>query len=234
MVKKNKDILVTEAYRVLMSNIEYSSYDKPIKVIVVTSSQPGEGKTTIAKNLALAMAESGKKVVLVDCDMRRPSIHKKFKISNSTGLSEILTGQYNKIKDNYNINENIDIITSGKTPPNPVEMISSKKMDDFIELLRESYDYVIMDSPPLMAVADAQILAVKADGVVFVVRESKSKKTFANEAKNILEKKKCNILGVVFNSVTENTNAYYGDDKYLEKRNHHGMRRDMPEKLSIN
>ena len=188
MVKKNKDILVTEAYRVLMSNIEYSSYDKPIKVIVVTSSQSGEGKTTIAKNLALTMAESSKKVVLVDCDMRRPNIHKKFKISNSTGLSEILTGQSNKIKDNYNINENIDIITSGKTPPNPVEMISSKKMDDFIELLRESYDYVILDAPPIMAVADAQILAVKADGVVFVVRESKSKKTFANEPKKILEK----------------------------------------------
>ncbi|EKY29069.1 CpsD/CapB family tyrosine-protein kinase [Clostridium celatum] len=154
MVKKNKDILVTEAYRVLMSNIEYSSYDKPIKVIVVTSSQSGEGKTTIAKNLALTMAESSKKVVLVDCDMRRPNIHKKFKISNSTGLSEILTGQSNKIKDNYNINENIDIITSGKTPPNPVEMISSKKMDDFIELLRESYDYVILDAPPIMAVAE--------------------------------------------------------------------------------
>ena len=198
-----------EAYRSLRSNIEYSAFDEEYKVIVVTSSVPSEGKSITAGNLALALAQSGKKVLLVDCDIRRPSIHKKFKISNVLGISDLLLdkGTMESVATNYI--DNLTIITSGKIPPNPAEMLASKVMTQFLQEMRDHFDYIILDTPPLQAVTDAQILATKADGVLLVVRSNSTKKDDVEEAVDLINKVNGKIIGTVLNGVDNIHKKYY-------------------------
>lgn len=198
-----------EAYRSLRSNIEYSAFDKEYKVIVVTSSVPSEGKSITAGNLALALAQSDKKVLLVDCDIRRPSIHKKFKISNVLGISDLLLdkGTMESVATNYI--DNLTIITSGKIPPNPAEMLASKVMTQFLQEMRDHFDYIILDTPPLQAVTDAQILATKADGVLLVVRSNSTKKDDVEDAVDLINKVNGKIIGTVLNGVDNIHKKYY-------------------------
>lgn len=148
------------------------------------------------------------KNILVDCDLRRPSIHKKFKISNLVGLSEILIGKTSLEETVQQYNDNLDILSSGKIPPNPSEMLSSNAMNNLIEKLKEKYDIVILDSAPLQAVTDAQILATKVDGTILVVRAERTKKESIIEAKSLLDKVGANIIGTVLNAA-ENTREKY-------------------------
>ena len=209
VVEKKPKSIVSEAYRTLRTNVQYSSFDKAIKTIVITSAEAAEGKSTVSGNLALSFAQNDKKVIIVDCDLRKPSVHKNFKISNLSGLSEVLIGKENLEDVIQSRNGNLDILTSGKIPPNPSEMLSSVSMSNLIEKLREKYDIVILDSAPLQAVTDAQILSTKADGTILVIRAQRTSRDSVIEAKNLLTKVGANILGTVLHAVENTRGKYY-------------------------
>lgn len=209
VVEDEPKSVAAESYRTLRTNLQYSSFDEEYKVIVVTSSEAGEGKSTTAGNLALSLSQGDKKVALIDCDLRKPSLHKKFKVSNTRGLSDVIIGKEEITSVFQRYNENLVIVTSGKVPPNPSEMLSSKAMSALIEALRKVFDYVILDTPPVQAVTDAQILSTKADGTILVVRAQETKKDSVNNAINLLKKVKANIIGTVLNGVEVSKQNYY-------------------------
>ena len=209
IVEKEPKSIAAESYRTLRTNIQYSSFDEEYKIIVVTSSEPGEGKSTTAGNLALSMAQDDKKVMLIDCDLRKPSLHKKFKISNLVGLSDVMIGKTDLVKAVHKHNKNLVLLTSGKIPPNPSEMLSSKTMGNLLETLKENFDYIILDTPPVQAVTDAQILSTKADGTILVVRAERTRRESVQNAVNLLKKVNANIIGTVLNGLDEGRNKYY-------------------------
>jgi len=206
---------ISEAFRTLRTNIQYSSIDKKIQVIVVTSSGPGEGKSTVSSNLAVAIAQSGYKTLLVDCDQRKPKIHKIFQISNFRGISDSLAGKsnYQDILQKTEV-ENLNIITTGTKPPNPAELLASEKMRLFLDKLKDEFEYIILDTPPVLMVTDAQLLSRFADGVVLVVSSSEVERDAAKKAKELLEKVNAKILGVVLNKVKSSARGYYGRYNY--------------------
>lgn len=216
IVEKEPKSIAAESYRTLRTNIQYSSFDKEYRAMVVTSSDPGEGKSTTSGNLAICLSQGDKKVILIDCDLRKPSLHKKFKISNRSGLSDVIIGKESLTTAIHQHNENLAVLTSGKIPPNPSEMLSSRVMTKLIEVLKEKYDYVILDTPPVLAVTDAQILSTKVDGTILVVRAEKTKKEAVQNSINLLKKVNANIIGTVLNGVDSSRNKYYyyyGDKK---------------------
>jgi capsular exopolysaccharide synthesis family protein len=208
---KNPKSRSAEAFRTLRTNIQFSSLDKELKSIVVTSSGSGEGKSTVMSNLAITMAESGKRVILIDCDLRKPSIHKKMGVTNSVGLTNILVQDLKKEECMVTTTvNNLFIITSGPIPPNPAELLGSKKMRDFIEELKGEYDLVLIDAPPVLAVTDAQILSTIVDGVIFVASYGEAQKNAVVDAKQLIDKVGGKVLGIVFNKVPEAVSGYYG------------------------
>ena len=209
VMEKAPKSIDAEAYRSLRSNIEYSSFDDEYRVIVVTSSVPGEGKSTTSGNLAIALAQSGNSVLLVDCDMRKPSIHKNFKISNAAGTAELLLRKklFEEVANNYN--ENLTIITAGKIPPNPSEMLASRAMTAFIEEMKKEFKYIILDTPPLQAVTDAQVLSTKADGVLLIVRAGSTKREMVFNSVDLIKKVQGKVIGTVLNGVENKKNNYY-------------------------
>ncbi|KYH28014.1 MULTISPECIES: CpsD/CapB family tyrosine-protein kinase [Clostridium] len=227
IVEKEPKSIAAEAYRTLRTNIQYSSFDKDIKTILVTSSGPSEGKSTTTGNLALTMAQSDKKVLIVDCDLRKPTVHKKFSISNEKGLSNYLIGEVELDDVIVKYSENLYLLTSGTIPPNPAEMLSSKKMKEFLDLMKEKFDTVIIDSPPVLAVTDAQILSTEVEGVLLVAASGQTEKEALIRAKELLLKVKANILGVILTRVPQDsgkggyTYYYYygdGDDNHKKRR----------------
>lgn len=209
IVEKEPKSIAAESYRTLRTNLQYSSFDEEYKVIVVTSAEPGEGKSITVGNLALSIAQSDKKVIIIDCDLRKPSIHKKFQLSNSEGLSDVLLGKKNIAEVGQRYSNNLTILTSGKIPPNPSEMLGSKAMKSLIEALKKVFDYVILDTPPVQAVTDAQILSTRADGTLLVVRSEKTKRDSVINSINLLKKVNANIIGTVLNGVDTKKNNYY-------------------------
>ncbi|HCW53835.1 MAG TPA: capsular biosynthesis protein [Clostridium sp.] len=199
VIERKPKSFVSEAYRTLRTNIQYSSFDKKLKTILVTSSDSSEGKSTICGNLALAFAQSDKKVLLIDCDLRSPSIHKMFKMSNIYGLSEVLLGtkRIDAVIKSYN--NKIDILPSGNLPPNPSELLGSEAFENLLEELKESYDLIILDSAPVRIVSDSQLLGAKADGTILVVKKDKTKINDVKEAKSLLKNVGANIIGCVLN-----------------------------------
>lgn len=200
---------ITEQYRLIRTNIEFASVDKQIKTIVVTSPSPGDGKSMTAANLAIILAQQDKRVLLVDADLRKPSVHYTFKVDNRYGLTNLLTKQNilekSKLKTSL---LNLDVLTSGPIPPNPAELLNSKNMELIIEELNNNFDYIIFDTPPVLAVTDAQVLANKCDGIVMVISSGKTTKKEALKTKDLLYKIKTPLLGVVLNGVD------YRNDKY--------------------
>lgn len=216
IVEKKPKSIAAEAYRSLRTNIQYSSFDKKYQTLVVTSANPGEGKTTVAGNLALALAQGESKVLLVDCDMRRPSVHKRFRISNTYGISDLLVGNKKMESVAHKYNDNLTIVLSGKIPPNPAEMLGSKAMTAFLEEMKKHFDYIVLDTPPLQAVADAQILSTKVDGSLIVVRAGVTKKDAVHNAVSIINKVNGNIIGTVLNAADNSKDKYYyyyGDEE---------------------
>lgn len=206
---------VKEAYKTLRSNIQFSSLDKKIQTIVVTSSGPGEGKTTTAARLAISMAQASKKTILIDCDLRKPNIHKFFKISNLYGLSSFLIDEIKLSEVLQTTNEaNLSIITLGTKPPNPSELLASTKMKNFIESLKSEYDCIILDTPPVILVTDALILSQYADGCLLVVAAGETHKEAVKKAKKLIENVNGNILGIVLNKLDLRKRKYYGYDNY--------------------
>lgn len=209
IVEKKPKSIPAESYRVLRTNIQYSSIDKRIKRILVTSSEPGEGKSTTTGNLALTFSQDEKKVLLIDCDLRKPSIHKKFRISNNIGLSDVILDNSKLDKALIKRNDYLDILPAGKVPPNPSELLGSKALEDLLDELGKKYDLVILDTPPVHAVTDAQILSTKVDGVILVVRAERTKKESVISAKAALDKVNANILGTVLNGGESSKGKYY-------------------------
>ncbi|WP_198957428.1 CpsD/CapB family tyrosine-protein kinase [Paenibacillus selenitireducens] len=201
---------VAEAYRSLRTNIDFSSIDEEIRVIMVTSSGPEEGKSTTLANLAVSYAQSDKKVVVIDGDMRRPTCHHTFNLSNQSGLSSIVTGQI-EMQQAIKATEvdNLFVITSGPLPPNPSELLGSKRMNELLEQLKMNFDIIIIDTPPVLAVTDAQIISSKCDGVVLVIHSGKVKRDMAIKAKASLDHVRARILGVVLNNVKHKKEDMY-------------------------
>lgn len=202
---------ISEAYRTLRTNIQYSSFDKLVQTIMITSSGPSEGKSTTSSNLAVVMAENGHKTILVDCDQRKPKLHRLFMSSNDMGLSDVLAGvvNVNEVIKKTQIT-NLELLTAGTKPPNPSELLASSKMQNFIKELKSSYEYIILDTPPVIAVTDSQILSRYADGSILVIASAQAERTAALKAKELLKNVNANILGVVLNKVEVNEKSYYG------------------------
>lgn len=209
VVEKKPKSIAAEAYRTLRTNIQYSSFDNEYRTIVVTSSEPGEGKTLTAGNLALALAQGESKVLLVDCDMRKPSVHKNFRISNENGLTDLLLHKRTMEQVMVKYNENLTIVSAGRVSPNPSEMLGSRAMGIFLEEMKEHFDYVVMDTPPLGAVTDAQVLSTKVDGLILVVKAGATKKDVVMNSVNLIKKVNGNLIGTVLNGVEQSKNKYY-------------------------
>ena len=217
-----------EQYRKIRTNIEFSSADKKIKSVVITSSGPSEGKSTTAANLASIFANTGSRVLLVDADLRKPSVALSFKIPNVNGLSNYLTEgnsvsgsftsesmymtQGSSAIDNRLIEtntENLYLMPSGPTPPNPSELLRSQRMQELVKILEDSFDLVIFDMPPVVTVTDAQILSAYVDGTILVIRERATKKQAIIEAKKLLDMVQAKIIGVIYNGKKQGEDSYY-------------------------
>lgn len=204
-----------EAFRTLRTNIQFSSVDKELKTIVVTSAQPSEGKSTIMVNLAVTFAQSGKKVILIDCDFRKPTVHKKFEISNIDGITSVLT-QSKTLEECIRKTEfqNFSILTCGPIPPNPAELLSSNRMKNILRDLKSDFDVIFIDTPPVLAVTDAQILSAITDGVVFVTAYGQTEKYAITKAKELINKVGGKFIGVVLNKVPYKSHSYYYENNY--------------------
>lgn len=209
VVEQKPKSVAAEAYRTLRTNIQYSSFDKEIKTLVITSAEMAEGKSTVAGNIALSFAQDEKKVILLDCDLRKPSVHKNFKVSNVVGVSEVLLGKVTLEEAIQKRNDNFYFLTSGKIPPNPSEMLGSSAMEKLLEELKGKFDLIVLDTAPLQAVTDAQILSTKVDGTILVTRAEKTKRESVIEAKNLLDKVGANIIGSVLHAVENSRGKYY-------------------------
>lgn len=216
----DKKSVASEAFRTLRTNIQFSSYDQRLQVITITSASPGDGKSTVAANLSVVFGENDNRVLLIDADLRRPMIHKLLALPNSLGLvnavvnkEEVHLGEYIQKE----ILPNVDVLTSGPIPPNPSELLGSKKNVHLMESLRKDYDIIIIDAPPLLAVTDAQVLSTISDGSIIVTRHGETKKEELLRGKELLEKVKGNILGVVLNDIPYDEDSYYYYS-YKEKR----------------
>ena len=201
---------IAEAFRTLRSNLEFAGVDKPIKTLLISSSSPSEGKTTIAVNLAAVMAQGDKKVLLMDADMRRPSIHRFLNIPNRNGLSMIFRDPDQSIIDLTTewSDPPISVITSGALPPNPAELLGSKTMDQVLEELKHAFDIVIIDGPPFI-VADPVVLSAKVDGVLLIIEPGKTKIDSAQAMSEQLQRADARVVGVVLNPISRRRAGYY-------------------------
>ena len=211
VVANNPTSIVSEQFRTIRTNIQFSMIDQNIKTISVTSATPSSGKTTVVSNLAGAFAASDMKVLLVDTDMRKPTVHKVFNAPNHPGLTSLLTDRTKRIEHvvRRSYVGNLHYITCGIIPPNPSELLNSNRMSELIREMEEHYDLVIFDNPPLLAVTDAQIMATKVDGTIMVVPQGEVKKAELDQAAELLDKVKANVLGAVLNKVDADSDTYY-------------------------
>lgn len=207
----NSKSIASESYRTLRSNIQFSNFGRNLKIIVITSANPNEGKSEVSLNLTASLAQQGKKVILIDADMRKPTQHKLIDKRNNTGLSKLILGEISEdAVSHLNVNDvKFDVLTSGPVPPNPSEMLVSSTMEDILNSCIDNYDYIIVDTPPLLAATDAQILARVADATLLVVDMQISKRKQIIEAKKRLNNVGARLLGVVANKLETHENSYY-------------------------
>lgn len=200
-----------EQYRTIRTNIQFSTLEEDIQTIVMTSSGPGEGKSTTSANLAIVYAQQGKKVLLVDSDLRKPTVHYSFRLENYVGFTNVLTKQetlLNAVKKTDV--PDLCVLTSGPIPPNPSELLASGYMNEVLEQMKAEFDFIIFDTPPTLAVTDSQILSNKADGTILVVSSGKTNMDAAKKAKGLLSNSKGRLLGVILNNrKMDNDSQYY-------------------------
>jgi capsular exopolysaccharide synthesis family protein len=201
---------ISEQYRTIRTNIQFAGVDKEFKTLMVTSAGPGEGKSTTVANLAVVLAQQGKRVLLIDGDLRKPTVHYTFKVSNIYGLTNVLTRQ-TTLKDTVvstNVTD-VDVLPSGPVPPNPSELLDSKSMSHLIEEASALYDYVLFDTPPIIAVTDAQLLSHRVDGVILVIASGKTEVESAVKAKELLVNANAKIIGTILNAKEMKKESYY-------------------------
>ena len=218
IVDKLPKSITAESYRSLRTNIQYSSIDKQVKTLVVTSSNAGEGKSTVAGNLAYTFFQSGKRVLIIDCDLRKPSLHRKFNVSNEVGLTDVLVGTSELNKVMKKIDDNLYLLTTGTLPPNPAEIIGSNTMENFLNECKINFDYIILDTPPILPVTDSKLLAIKADATVLVVRSEISKLKHVSQAFKELGKVNANVIGTILNDVEVHSERLYYNNSTKSKK----------------
>lgn len=191
---------ISEQYRTIRANLEFTSIGQKLQMITVTSASNGEGKSTTAANLAVVYAQLGKRVLLIDCDLRKPTAHHTFRLSSNVGLSTILVGRISfELALQPSDVERLTVLAAGPIPPNPAELIASEQMAALLEVIRTQYDMIILDSPPMMQVADARLLANISDGTILVIGCENSDRQLVLKAKEQLERTGARMLGLVLN-----------------------------------
>lgn len=216
----------TEAYRVIRTSIQFAQAGKELKTLAVTSCIPNEGKSMTAANLAVVLTQAGKSVLLIDCDMRNPTVHKNFNLSNKVGLSSCISmGTALSDAVQKTSIEGLYALTGGVIPPNPSELLGSEQMKNVLQRAKEQYDYVLIDTPPVMPVTDALIVGRFVDGMILVIASAEVKVEMARDVKNQLVNAGANILGVVLNKVRSEHHGYgygyyyyYGNDGEKHKK----------------
>lgn len=220
------DSPVAEQFRTIRTNINFMAVDHDIKTIAFTSANISEGKSTVAANVAVTYAKAGRNTLLIDADMRCPTAHQTFELHNHVGLSTVISSNADKVDLNEVVQpsgiKNLHILTSGPTPPNPSELIGSRRMRMFIELVKKHYDLVIIDLAPVLEVSDTSQLASQLDGVVLVVRQGSTQKPAIKRTVEMLKFAKVRILGYVMNDVSAANSGYgygygYSDNKKKKK-----------------
>jgi protein-tyrosine kinase len=203
---------VSEAYRTLRTNLSFYSVDDPIETLVITSPAADDGKSVVAANLAITMAQSGRKTILVDCDLRRPNLHELFDLDAEPGLTNVILGELDTIPLQDTGVENLRLLASGRQAPNPADMLGSKRTDALIAELAAEADMVLFDAPPAIAVTDAAVLGAKVDGALLVISAGKTRRDHAERAKETLEKARVRIVGVTLTNAARDSRVgdYYG------------------------
>ena len=202
---------ISEQYRTIRTNIEFSMVDRKLKTLVCTSANPHEGKSTTIANLAVTFAQQGKKTLFIDTDLRKPTVHYAFRVENRYGLTSVLT---KRVMPEQAIiaslrDDNLHILPSGPIPPNPSELLSSKTMKELIAQFSSYYDMILFDAPPLLAVTDAQILANLCDGIILVIKSHQTEKESVIKAKELLDQVNAHIVGTVLNGKKQGESDYY-------------------------
>lgn len=199
-VEKNYNSKIANAYRLLRTNLQYNFLGKNNKTITITSAQDNDGKSTVCGNLALSFSQTNKSVLVIDCNLRKPSIYKEFEMGNELGLAEILASKENIDKSIKEYNSKLHVITAGDMPVNPTEMLCSSDVNELLESMKKIYDVILIDTPSLNEFADAQVLASQSDGVILVAKIGNTKKRNITEAIEKLHNVKANIVGGILNS----------------------------------
>lgn len=203
---------VSEAYRTLRTNLSFYSLDTPLRSLVVTSPAAGEGKSTTVANLAVTMAQSGRRTLLVDCDLRRPSLHELLDKPAEPGLTNVLLGETEEIPIQPTAVDNLYLLSAGPQPPNPADMLGSRRLDTILARVVDEFDMVLFDAPPVIAVTDAAVLGAKVDGVLLVIQAGKTRRDHAERAKELLEKAHVRIVGATLTNAPKDRTVgdYYG------------------------
>lgn len=219
---QNKTIpfAVVEAYKTIRTNLMFMLPQKGSKCVVFSSSMPSEGKSTSAINVAIAFSQLGHRTLVIDCDLRRPSLHKKLRVANSNGLSSVLVGFSDVSEAVTNINPCLDVLTAGPTPPNPSELLGSDNLGNLIELLKQYYEYIIIDTPPINMVSDALVIAPKTDGMVLIVQDYVTTHDQLKKSLSAIELANINLLGVIINGSENSKGAY--KKRYYKKSYYKG------------
>ena len=201
---------ISEQYRTIRTNLQFASVDEPLQSILITSAGPSSGKSLTAANLAVVYAQQGKKTLLIDADMRKPTVHYTFRIDNLSGLSNMLVGD-TTLEQAVSPSDvdNLDVLTCGPIPPNPAELLASKRMEEILKQANQLYDFVIFDTPPLLAVTDAKILANIVDGCILVIRSNVTKMEEVEKATDLLDDGRAKVLGAILNDKEKKESAYY-------------------------
>jgi non-specific protein-tyrosine kinase len=197
----------SEAYRALRTNLSFYSLDEPVRTLVVTSPSPDDGKSLTAANLAVTMAQGGMRTILVDCDLRRPSLHTFFDLNNEPGLTNLVLDETAEPPLRMTGVDNLWLLPSGPKPPNPADLLGSKRMDQIVATLLNMADVVIFDAPPVLAVTDAAVLGSKLDGALLVVNSGKTRRDHAARAKEVLEKARARIIGATLTNAPKDSMA---------------------------
>ena len=210
ILSDSSPFVLQEAYKTLRTNLLFALRGKGCKRFCITSSMPGEGKSITILNLAISVAQTGKRVLLIDADLRRPALARLLSENPTPGLSNVLAGQTTgDVAVRQEVYPNLDVLFSGDIPPNPAELLISEQMQSLVEEVSTKYDYVLMDTPPVNMVTDCCLVASLLDGVVLLARHGKARKDGVKQAVNQLELTGAKLLGCVFNGVTVNTKRYY-------------------------
>ncbi len=209
LLKNSSSFAVKEAYNAIRTNLMFTQHGEKCPIFVVTSPTANNGKTINSANLAISFAQMGKKTLIIDSDMRNPSLHKLFSLSSKNGLSEILAGLTDNIAVSKTDIENLSVLTAGKIPPNPAELLASERMDKLLAFVREHYDCVFIDTPPVNLVTDATVFAQKTTGYIIIIKTDTTKLPELKVTVNTLENLDSSILGFIINDINSNKKKYY-------------------------